>query len=371
MRKLTLFRSLFQIAAFGIFLFQMQGSVKKYLQRPIIQEKSTVSLADIDQPVIYVCKDNKYDYVLSEKTYGYKYIYKLLAGKLKNNSQITWKGQDGNVSFAVLKNILFDNDFEGFSTKHSVTKSVFSLMRGNCKKISWHVGENHNVSEEIYATEKSYMIMVDPMKVDVPSLISMENAKVDFGPVTEEFYLYIGYELIFSLYDSRIQDGITCMDYKSINSSYGKCLDQVMRKEFLKNLDCLPPWISNNTDLVCEKDKAVHIKDKKRYDKLADNLKEMTSGREMDSWKECLPPCMSMSVVMKKTDSISNYIGRSLLDLKAILKVTVYTEVYAYDALSLIVDLGSAMGLWLGLCALTVLDYGIVFCQYVFAKFIK
>ena len=92
-----------------------------------------------------------------------------------------------------------------------------------------------------------------------------------------------------------------------------------MRKEFLENLDCLPPWMpNNNRDLVCELDKVVDIQDVERYNRLAMNLLELTSGREMDCWKACLPPCISMSVVMKKTDYNSNLLGRSWLNLKAI-----------------------------------------------------
>ena len=37
-------------------------------------------------------------------------------------------------------------------------------------------------------------------------------------------------------------------------------------------------------------------------------------------------------------------------------KVTVYEDVYAYDMFSLIVDLGSALGLWLGLSACSIFD---------------
>ena len=72
-----------------------------------------------------------------------------------------------------------------------------------------------------------------------------------------------------------------------------------------------------------------------------------------------------------KTDYNSNLLGRSWLNLKAATEVTVYTEVYGYDALSLIVDLGSAMGLWLGLCALSVLDYGLEAFDYIYAKYMK
>ena len=144
-----------------------------------------------------------------------------------------------------------------------------------------------------------------------------------------------------------------------------------MRQEFQDHLGCLPPWMPNNMGEVFEQDKPVNIKDKEKYVKLIDNLLEFTSSREMDFWGKCLPPCTSMSVVMKKTDYNSNLLGRSWLNLKASNKVTVHTEVYAYDAISLIVDLGSAMGLWLGLSALSVLDYGLVAFDYIYAKCIK
>ena len=89
MEKRALFRSLFQLTAFGIFLFQMQISVKKFVDQPIIQQTRTVTLADVNQPVFFVCKNNMYDFKLSEKVYGYNYIYNLLVGKVENGSQIT------------------------------------------------------------------------------------------------------------------------------------------------------------------------------------------------------------------------------------------------------------------------------------------
>ena len=48
MEKRVFFRSLFQLTTFGIFLFQMQISVRKFFDHPIIQEKSTVTLTGKD-----------------------------------------------------------------------------------------------------------------------------------------------------------------------------------------------------------------------------------------------------------------------------------------------------------------------------------
>ena len=42
-------------------------------------------------------------------------------------------------------------------------------------------------------------------------------------------------------------------------------------------------------------------------------------------------------------------------------KVEVFTDVYSYDIFSLIVDLGSSLGLWMGLSALGVYDFVVVY----------
>ena len=121
----------------------------------------------------------------------------MLAGKVEDDSQTTWTGKHRNVTLADLEKILYENNFMNFSTKHSHTKSVFSHVRGYCQELSWH-GEA-SVSELVYETEISYLIMVDPLQVDVLSLIEMENARIDFGPVSDKFYLYLAYELMFSI----------------------------------------------------------------------------------------------------------------------------------------------------------------------------
>ena len=50
-------------------------------------------------------------------------------------------------------------------------------------------------------------------------------------------------------------------------------------------------------------------------------------------------------------------------------KVTVYEESFSYDVINLVVDLGSALGLWLGLSALSILDYILTFWNTFKKKF--
>ena len=61
-------------------------------------------------------------------------------------------------------------------------------------------------------------------------------------------------------------------------------------------------------------------------------------------------------------DEITNFPKYSLLNVEFDKDVQVHKRVYSYDAFSLIVELGSALGLWVGLSALGLLDIIIEAC---------
>ena len=50
-------------------------------------------------------------------------------------------------------------------------------------------------------------------------------------------------------------------------------------------------------------------------------------------------------------------------------EIVVTTDVYAYDVFALVVDLGSALGLWLGLSALSIFDYVLFFSRNINCKY--
>ena len=71
MITITKARIFIQIIAFGIFLFQMQNAITKYVQKPIVQQTSTTSFQNIEKPVIYICQDGQFSYKKAEE-FGYK-----------------------------------------------------------------------------------------------------------------------------------------------------------------------------------------------------------------------------------------------------------------------------------------------------------
>ena len=78
----------------------------------------------------------------------------------------------------------------------------------------------------------------------------------------------------------------------------------------------------------------------------------------MKVYSKCLKPCITMDVKLKEVHVISNlaFYGGIEINIHDE-EIIVYTDTYAYDMFSLIVDLGSALGLWLGLSALSIFDY--------------
>ena len=76
-----------------------------------------------------------------------------------------------------------------------------------------------------------------------------------------------------------------------------------------------------------------------------------------------------MTIKQKRTVHIEENLDFSYSGFNTNDKVIVYKDVLAYDLFDLVVDLGSALGLWLGLSALSIFDYTAMFISKVKYKY--
>jgi hypothetical protein len=78
---------------------------------------------------------------------------------------------------------------------------------------------------------------------------------------------------------------------------------------------------------------------------------------------------MTMSIQMKRTSYLTNLINNAHLNLRLHEKVDVLTDVYSYDLFNLVVDFGSALGLWLGFSILSLFDFSVMYLNLAKTKF--
>ena len=77
-----------------------------------------------------------------------------------------------------------------------------------------------------------------------------------------------------------------------------------------------------------------------------------------------MSPCLKMNIGLKKTTHSTN--NRKYAKMSFVTKgeVVVYKDTYSYDTFNLIVDIGSALGLWLGLSVLCIFDKFVEFYSW-------
>ena len=356
-------RKLFQTFAVILFILQFQQSVRKYFQYPVVEQKSKIPVQDLPNPVVYVCHESQLNYSRALAN-GYTYISHFLLGIITNSTKISWKGKYQNTTYKDLENTLLNSNYSTMSSESLLSstntwnvdkkKKIFLLPHGVCLEIKNSV----QISAFIVKSRQTINIyFVDPARANNIRTEETLEGKARMGTTSNTYYSSGKYKLEYSLYDESIHDGTTCTDYTKLDMNYGECLNNVLTQEFLATYSCLPPWVSTNRSKIICKDKtnidAMAMQETPLYNNIMDLVKNYDTG----IFKRCLPPCKTMKIKLQEVSYRSNEVRYAFFEARSTDWATVYTQVYSYNMLSLTVDLGSALGLWLGLSCLRIPDY--------------
>ena len=352
MEKARFIKFIFIIFAIGIFNFQMQNSIRKYASEPIIQQTSVTKFDDVKKPVIYICQEDQFNYTKAQH-YGYRTLTRFNTGTLGGSDAMTWKGKFGNQNYDKLQIDLYVHDFKNLLVKTGnseyeettvQTDTVFVVHEGFCKKL-----DATNRSIMVHSTERYGLYLVNPYRANSLVFPAGENIKITFGSLGNGYFDSKSYNIELSLHDNRINNGITCSDYENVKTSYGQCIETRLGESMLSWFGCYLPWFHKSTNLSCE------MASKSKMIKTVFNeLTKFINGWQMVSSSSCKQPCMTMQFRLNKVRVYTRRIDYGALRCSFNEEVTVSTEVYAYDMFSLVVDLGSSLGLWLGLSALSI-----------------
>ena len=359
----NIIRKLFQTFTFILFIIQFQQSVRKYFQYPIVEQTSRIPVKDLPIPVVYVCQTNQFNYSKAEDQ-GYNSFTYFMAGINVNDRNITWQGHYRNQTYNQLENMLLDSDYSSLNcwSKSKSTKQLtdcelkrtFLFPHGVCVELE-KLQQQSTIA--IFTKNEVSILFIDPARANTVRTEETIAAKTSIGPTSDIYFSHGMYKIEYVLYDECIHDGTTCTDYTRSDMSYGACLNNILTQKFMTTYGCLPPWVfTNNSEMICGKETIIDANAMKKTP-LVEDLSKLMMNDETEMFKRCLPPCKTMHLKLSQIFFNTKSLHHAGFVASSKELATVYTQVYSYDILSLTVDLGSALGLWMGLSCLSILDF--------------
>ena len=346
MKNLKNLRKFYHFAVLIIFLIQSKQSLDKYLEYPVVVQKSSTSINAVEIPDIQVCYKNFFDYDEAAR-FGYDFRTGLMAGIHSNSTtKPSWKGKYGNYTFQEIQDLVFERHFSKVTVSEP-SKLIYVFGKGFCLQINGF-GNNFVVTTKekelkVYLVHKSTENRLTP-DVEDPS------TEVVIGATSNETFELKAVELFYKINDNTLFEGTSCVDYRKQKESFGDCNNKALAVHLHDIYGCYPPWMQLDLKNVCEIDVPSKDVGAKTLNDTFQDLYSLICGIKLDFMKQCLPPCYQVQVKWNQKVHISN------LKFEATLHVYDNTEtipiskaVYSFDIFTLIVELGSALGLWLGI----------------------
>ena len=301
-------RKIIKTLAVIFFTIQFQQSVKKYFQYPRVVLTSRVPIVDLPAPVVYVCQDDQFDNKKAQPL-GYANYQNFMQGILNNNfSTFSWNGINGNISYQILKDQLFNYNYTTLDiwtvvnnkwSRDSLAKQMtFLIPYGVCKKIS---GVQPSTRLWISSTRKVTILFVDSARANKIRLEETLHSFASIGPSSPAHYEEVSYKVQYSMYDNTINDGTSCTNYENQGKSYGKCLENNLLNELKSFYGCMPPWFLNTQVQECKKMNTHEEGTEPYWEKqIVHDLTRLLKNKEPDMFKNCLPPCITTNIELQK-----------------------------------------------------------------------
>ena len=339
-RKKMKLRYIYHIIVLAIFLIQAYQSINKYFQYPIVYQESSTDIETIEKPTIQVCFKDHFNYEKAS-TFGYEWKTDFLTGMFPNKTEKSWKGLYGNHTFQKIQQATYEQDISKIEI-NTPSELKYKFGKGYCLKSS-----RFGKRLEIVSKEKLLAVFLVHSSTD--TIISYDksmHSMIELGSNTNGYLKE--YEISYDIIDNTFHDGTKCIDYRQQEETYGYCIYRVFESYLVSNYGCYLPWMDARDGKQCEVD--IPVGRLELQDDIYENIWALTSGLKIDLMTQCLPSCYQVKVKWEEKEHLISKKNAFFLYINDNVK-TVRTQkaVYSFDIFMLMVELGSALGLWLGM----------------------
>ena len=322
----------------------MQQAFRKYASQPTIKQHSIASIDAFPKPLIYVCNNDQFKYGKAREL-GYETYTDFLQGEVTGSELPSWLGNSHNKTFDELVKTLFNDDYTDLRLENAEQKLVFIQPFGFCLQL-FNFSTLHSKQLQVYSNKTVKFLILDPYRGN------KITAEEEFGQITTldakyNSNEYLHFKVLYTLHDNSFYDGIECTDYSKLTTTYGDCFENEVERNLNESYGCIPKWFPGNMT-KCTKSSQPFSNATLHY------IEQFSNHRHIN--QECKNPCRRLEMQLKRVGRLSNYPTHSVLNLRHRRLVIVHKTVNAYDIFSLIVELGSSLGLWMGMSAVGLLD---------------
>ena len=343
MKILQIIRIIYHLVAFTIFIIQAKESLNKYFQYPVVIQKSWTSVDMIRKPDVQICFQDYFDYDKA-LTYGYSSFSKFLAGLIPNSSKPTWMGIHKNSTYKEIQKVVHKNNFSRVVVNQP-TKLSYILNKGFCLHTN-----SLDSDFKITTRDKKLKVYISHSSTDPKIMIDKSsNTFIKVGYTSNIAFDYKVYELLYEVHDNTVHDGINCIDYRKQESNYGDCNFKALKYYIHSVYSCYPQWIDDLNENFCETDVKNEDIGIKLHEQIWKDIDRLTDRRRISLMKQCLPPCYQVKIILDQKQDYPYWKNNAELTIyEEIETVQVFKAVHSFDIFTLAVELGSALGLWLG-----------------------
>ena len=378
MQAVKLARNVFQVVALAIFAYQMVEALEKYFSFKRISFMETKDIEDTEMPSIFFCpaKQNLLDFTQNTAVHGYVDLRSFLKGSLKSRMQVleqeeeqdvvSWEGMQ-NLSYSNVSRQLFNpidtwNDVwivgepwtHWKTAKKNAAEYFIAYDGGFCKKIdieTRHIPELNSVG----------IVDIDDLQIIIANANKSLYYKLDTESLIGDPILPIkGLEKFYRIHFEEVQWSETageCSHYgeEEVYKTFADCVAKEHEQIFEPILGCLVPWLSApQNQNICKG--RIHITSRDERNLTGKFMlieKQLRLSKLDNMFNACLRPCRELKVYSKLV-SEEKMLTSVYLTFEKTVKVIRYVE--AYGLFDLVVEVGSSLGLWIGLSSLEVFD---------------
>ena len=361
-----------------ILIYQMVAAIQTYVSRPTSSYTRWLHFRDIHpKPIITICKKNQFRLQKSFDL-GYNGLRYLLAGLPNKTGQgqfVSW-GAQHNMTFDEVVDYIYGEDNTHISldvfniAKKEMTnmpsKNVFLANWGKCTQYNAYTDNIVSVtfSGTEMADQDEYCILLTGYTESTSYNIADMFTEGDKLCFTKKSAGYIYYNIVQVNLKETISD---------CDPQHKLCLKDHAWQAF-EDVGCHPPWLKElQSDMescdgiVLNSSQTARIMKTFAYEEAY----SLTSGLAICT-SYCLKPCRNTGLKIISTSATS-------IETQDLIRVDLFfeeftsleSERYSYHEFNLLVEFGSALGLWVGFSAMDLFCAGLDLADLVHSKVLK